>query len=1604
MFDKQMQVNNVQYDGKILQYEQLSALAERDLPKAVELMSKLTIEGKIGSQVLQKLFTARHVKDIQNLLISVNGNVGEFVNGITKGIYYTDDFSKNMFNINNQLKQLKNNLFATFGAPLDYATDSITGVMMMINKLNISLSNKIGGTSTELKDMKSGFGALIGELSGLATVTATTYLTLSTFLKLVKTLGGTLTSVGKVGILPALGITVGSGGTVAIISSVIASIYAIGRAITQHKKRLFDVDDTFLHLDTNINKLKKSFKDFDSNLTFTKNQLNELKNIDFSEDYAKSLPLLDKLLGKYQDFMIAKESMENWKGINLEQYNKSIGQLHFEADKYRHQFELLEFQLEKTQKSMVNNITDTIKEDEGYKQRVRELLNYYIDLSKTIKDTNILDEKFKAKAKELSIGSGTADTWKKRLSIEEIQKDLDKMEELSKKAQDIDKKLKNFQSSEGKQITANLEAYNKNFAYLLDLRTTLLKETGQFEIDGKIYSEFDGIIKLFESSKLEDLIDKKKKYINDFEEFKREKGSSIYTLDDLKKYDNFESNIKESDSLINTFKANSGLNENSKEYAKNIFDGMMFTEKTSEWALKLLDTQYDLNMAKALEPDQTEKIDILQERYNLIKGILESIDAKAKEREKRQKSEQTYQIKYNNYLKESLNLEKELEKINNSKGMQDAIEFKYKIKQLNLDQSILEKEKEQHKLALKRLQVTKELEGYKNIVLNANDSKTMQSVIDSLYERYKGELEGDNGKAIKDFFETVKQYTQTTSKSENLIKQEELEKIKKFREELESIPEAFVNSRKALIDISNMNFMDRNGRFEDYIQSLQNKFNDSKNKIYQSYAINSDLSIGKALEDSLSEIDFVKTLKNDTNLSDIKQELVKVFGEDFMKMFDEQYYSKEKGNYVDEATIILIDIILKKNQDLIKLNQEQLNQKTEELKKQQAIADAYAKTANFMGKLSNITGIEAIGKLGDIVSATGEMTDFLSNPENSFSLKDIFTPQDTKEWADNLSKAMESAFKGMEMGTAVGGLVGNFIGGSQGASMAGGLAGMVTGAMGMTGWGALGIQAGASILGGLLDSSEKDKAEAERRTKEANKIYNKNTEALQKLSQNMTSLNGGVDGLNNTLISYFSKIPTIDNINNVTSAMKNMYTTMEKTRLFNDVAYQVTKTKKKKGFLGIGGSSTSWTETIEVSVQEMLNRYGFEGAIEDMTSQQLRDFSKWLDDYDLGDSDNFGILADALENYAEALDKFDKNIDNFFRDTTMEAFEGISSLQQEDLRQQIEEFYKNLGLQIDEETSKQIDKLAEEMSVMVTIMTDVRSEFINSWRSSGMDAGKAFLNSMTPYIDAMLNNIAQIYYDVYFSGVNEILEKEFKALSEKLVELKKQGKDLEWDNIAKELQGSFEHILGTIQSVEDETESFNNILLQLQKQAMDSGLSLSEIFQLGLTTDTQKSVIEAFKSSIGSGEMNSGLKAIGDLMGDKVGEALVNKMIDNMFGEKILQLSAQIDKAMSGNLGFGDLAGLANEALGVGMMLESERLRLEAIKDMFSFDSDISYNTDESVNYSSGTSQSITNIYNISSNVEAGNVIESDSIERLADELLDTMLEKLRIDKGITLK
>lgn len=1594
LFDTAMKLNNIKLSdivggevagkkGQIFDFDALSNMTKKDLPEALRVMSELYMKGQLSTQVMQKMFTARHFMEISNLLIDINGNIDGFVDGIAKGVSYSNDFYKKMFDINEQLKVFRNRLEGSFGNVGETLTQSGTGVLMLLNKI---------------PEINNGFTKLIGQFGGLTAVASGTAIAVGAFVKL---------------LMPLF---LAGGGIGLAIGAVVAGIGLIGKHFYEMKKNVADFNLNFDTTALTAKKVELSIKSINDKYTLMNKLIAEAgdnKSLVNSVDEANTL--MGLLLSNSKEFVDMINSLNEQKAIDSSM--KVPPTIMSDLSEIRKQYNEFSENLKTVNENMVNSVVKSYEEaktrlPESDKAKLDEIIanrrNFvrdYLALAKQEQDIEVRLQKAREMGqKKYGFSSGIVEDMLQKMSrysgdLDLVNQDLLGAEEKLKKLQDqMNDYFKEFQD----QMTKNGIAFNKLVADVNSRKIDLFLKTGNVEIDKQSFTGVKGVIELFQESlgqNFESKLKLSKDTLQGYEEMKSALEDTISLngkataqqksqLEDLNKKISIE---RENITLIENEKKAKGAQVDAQ---KDLYYEQLKGYEVNKNSVVLM-LQYLTILQRIANADTKDEgnMEMLNKELELILKQLDygqqQIDSK--------KRTSDYQLKYNNYVKENLSLELELAKVLQSQGKQQLLTLEYKKKELEMNKELI---KDEVRLARKTLAE----QGF-----NASgivDSKQAQEELKKMYEKHGSVTQSEK---VKKQFDALKILVQALAKEEKVTMEIALQPLKEFENVIENLPSVMEKAYTSLKGISRDTTLSPMNL--EYINYLNSNIESTIDRVKESWKDKEGISLFEGLT-TVNIDDFITKYKDAVLVAEEQARLA--------------LSKRDKGDELTESELEYISILSKeekKLKDLISLKDKMIDADKKALEVELARLDVINQMGDVFSKLGSSMSIKGLEDIGNIFSSLGDLTKFNQelnkDPKNKFDFSKLFDTSDMTKWTDNFSKMLESSLKNIDLGSTVGSWIGSVTGGGVSSQAGGALGGLVAGAggadalagaLGMagsalaTGGASLAISAGMALIGGLFDSGEDDQEEANKRTAEAKKIYDKNTEALNKLAQNMSNLSGGIDGLNNSLVSSFSKIPTIGKLGSVENSLRDMYKTMEKTRKFNDVAYQVTKTKKgKSGFLGIGAKAGStWTETIEMSVQELLNKYGFKGTIEEMTTQQMREFSAWLEDFDLGDTDNFSVLAGAIEDYAEALDKFDKNINKFFYDTTMESFVGISSLQQEELRQQIEDFYKNLGFQIDEAMSKEIDKLAEEMSVMVTIMQDVRGKFIDTWRDSGKTAGQAFLSSMSPYIDAMLNNMSQIFYDVYFSDVTKALEDEFKSLSEQLVELKRQGASLDWDSVADNISGSFNKVLGAIISAKQETESFNDIILELQKQAIEAGLSLSEILELGLMSGTQKTVLETFKDSLLSTESEGALTAIGQMVGDKVGEAMADKLIDNMLSDKVLQFSANIDKVLSGGMNFDSLSGLASEALSVGMMMEEQRKRLEAIKGMFDFNGDISYESQESnIQYQTGTSTQVVNQYYLNSSVEAGNVIESDSIERLADSLLDTLIEKLKVDRGI---
>ncbi|MGL5962552.1 MAG: phage tail tape measure protein [Cetobacterium sp.] len=1542
MLNEELEKSNIMLNGVKATAKDIQGLAQDDLESAINLLSNLTSNGTISYETIQKLFGLRHAPELAVVLKAINGDIGSIISTTAKGLDVYKDFNKKLFDTTDRLKMFSNQLDSSFG--------SVGGVISNATLSLLDFNDATKGVFGYLLTMGASVIALVSSItilkSGLTSI-----------------LGLVTKTVGLKAGFKALFL-----GPAGIIAGIVAGLAVMLNQIQVAKKELSGAKESLLTLDMEIGNMELALKISEAMVS---NSREFLDNVSLSGIDPSSITYLNLLKTPFPDFDpdALKEATSGKEGLEktISTTEAKLAELRSTGEKSINEYKKYASEVAKSMANVYTygneNLHPSLRNSSTYKQEMKnldELKDKYIDMtiskeyvSADLEGRKKLEKEFYA---ELNVDQAKHfDAFLKKIE----QRGKSTTEVLGKGREEVGKlteALKEYKTEYEGVLATLAKSRESVFGGLKDAeRDLLFQGIETIRTDGvTAYKELSAerIAIMLEEQTAQAIIMEDTGEILDITSSKHAFLKTLSDMDDVKE------NMPYILELLSIYQdmSRGGLDTG--------------TATAMEGRAKALIHMEQLRLDKLNMPTSLDT-------YSLIpKG---GGNKEVKEKEPTQHS-----LTYNATLKDRLALEEALHKLGATVGKSAVIEYQYKLKGLKLAQ-------EQQQVNMLNAQME---DKYNNIKVDGY--KTSAEAQAKLQEMVESNSGNTTDEAVKKEFDAVKRAYDELQKMEKANDSFMLEQANMLKSVLGTVPQTLQEYYNNLMGIHSDELSRAN------TLSIQN--------------LKQELEIGVAeLKNSWKDISIMEgmSLENMDAISEHLATKVKANSQELRLMVSKREVGTALTTEESARFEILMGEVNALN-DINGLKRQSLDITTKEYEVELAKLDVYNKAGSLLSKLSDNLGMPMLGSLGGVLNGFGNHKKSI---EKNGETKPISELMDFKspDFANNLGKAFENAMTAIDLGGSIGSALSTALPflNSKSASSGGSLGGMIgefggskwlSGATGLSKEGAgMAISAGMSLIGGLFGKDDaKSQAKAQKKTDEANKEYSANTDALNKLSQSMAGLLSGVNGLKTSMLQSISQIPTIGKIARSEKAMQSMVENIKNNRNFEDASYQVTKHKKgKKGFAGIGATAgTSWTETNKVSVQQLLDKWGGFGTdINKLTTDQLQQFSTWLKKYDMGEQDNFNVLADSIENYALALKTYEDNVKKFFYNATMEGFKGISVQKEEDLREQYVEFYKNLGFEMNKTTMDMIDELVKETTSSVEIMGEVREQFISTWARSGMDAGSVFMKAMAPYFDATINNMSQVFFDVYYSDMVDVLEKSFLDMSEKLVELKKQGKEMKFEDLAEELYKGFDSAIGAIGDAKKETASFNEILIELQKRALEAGLSISDLGDLGLLTDTQSSVMDTFRNALTSD--TSGLESIGNFMGDTIGNALADSLIDKMMGDKILEMSASLDKVLSGNLGYDSLAGLASEALSVGIMMEEQRKRLESIKSMFDFSGAISYDSQESnINYTTGTSQSVVNNYYISSDINAGNIIQAEDLESLTKAQIDSILGFFK-DRGI---
>ena len=455
----------------------------------------------------------------------------------------------------------------------------------------------------------------------------------------------------------------------------------------------------------------------------------------------------------------------------------------------------------------------------------------------------------------------------------------------------------------------------------------------------------------------------------------------------------------------------------------------------------------------------------------------------------------------------------------------------------------------------------------------------------------------------------------------------------------------------------------------------------------------------------------------------------------------------------------------------------------------------------------------------------------------------------------------------------------------------GGMAGSVKGLESITGalTSVSGIIAGVNVASSLVSSlSGKDKKKKIEKSNEENKqAFENSTTTLLSFVEAIKANISAINSYSSTLLGYATNNTTLSGIAKVEKNFDLYIKAMvDGTKDFGTVTGLVkSKTKYKSWFKS--KSEDSYTAT-GISEADILKAMGITNTnIKNMDESQLNDLVERLKVTGIGDvgalrgenfvDSNFEEWKEGIYEYVGQINKLREEQDQLLRNSTLNAFEGIDVSSYKSLVQEYTQMFEDMGLNADAYKDT-IEEMARNAQVLVIAMQDVRSSFIEA-----LSSGEAndFSSSMSSYFKKILNNAAQVTYDVAYSSIDEYMTKEFEKISEKLIDMKKNGVlDFNgfWDNF------NFNKILEADRITTDYEKVINDLRSQLENRGFSTSLidSMLPATELSERIESIKSMLSsAMSEALNNNSFASFEESLGNSIYESVKESLIQAFVDS---------------------------------------------------------------------------------------------------------------------------
>jgi len=465
-----------------------------------------------------------------------------------------------------------------------------------------------------------------------------------------------------------------------------------------------------------------------------------------------------------------------------------------------------------------------------------------------------------------------------------------------------------------------------------------------------------------------------------------------------------------------------------------------------------------------------------------------------------------------------------------------------------------------------------------------------------------------------------------------------------------------------------------------------------------------------------------------------------------------------------------------------------------------------------------------------------------------------------------------------------------------------------------------GMVAGFNVAKNVISSLDGGKAREQiEKNNEANKeAFKESTQVLLTFVEAIKSNISAINSYSNTLLGYATNNTTLAGIEKVQKNFDNYINAMvEAGADFGDVTGLVKSKAKYKSWFK-SKSEDSYTAT-GISEADILKAMGITNTnIKNMDESQLNDLVERLKVTGIGDigtlrgenfvDSNFEEWKEGIYEYVGQINKLREEQEQLFKNSTLNAFEGIDVSSYKSLIQEYTQMFEDMGLNADAYKDT-IEEMARNAQVLVTAMQDVRSSFVEA-----LSSGEAsdFSSSMSSYFKKILNNAAQVTYDVAYSSIDEYMTKEFEKISEKLVDMKKSGVldfDGFWDDF------NFNKILEADRITTDYEKVINDLRSQLESRGLSTSLidSMLPATELSERINDMKNMLSsAMSEALDNNSFASFEESLGNSIYESVKDSLIQAFVDSEVYKTYMNqfynmddIKEKLSQATSAQQGFG---------------------------------------------------------------------------------------------------